>query len=430
MGLLDRLLGRKQEEKPAPELEIGELDRWIAERIEGRKSELVEDLSNVVDEILKSRDVVEEVVRDLEEYEFPPELKKKVFKPVLTSKPAYVKGMMDALKGMGPENPETYEELREFYAAVRKAMKTIEKVQLGKGRYLVVTFREYMLKIGGALNAILDSLKAMKEELEEAEREILEMKSLAAEAVELRDKLGIINAPVRGEGVEELRRRKQRLEKELEAFLEGEEHLRFLELEKKLRDLEERESSLRMRVINIIGPLRRSFRKLRKLMDTGKVECGDRKILDSYLDAPFEAFAAEDEACAGIKSLLGCLSKAIEDGTLKLRKKERRKILSMAEVSAGKLRELRASFHRLRKEKAEVSRRLQGSGAPEARRNLERELAAVEEDLRRMKEERRARAEEVERLRKAVPAAMRNLEERIRELTGEKIRLRKPSLEG
>ena len=430
MGLLDRLLGKKQEERPPPELDLRELDDWVAEKIEERKRELVEDLTPAVDEILKSRDMVEEVVRDLEEYEFPPELKKKVFKPVLTSKPAYVKGMADALRGMGPSNPETHEDLRDFYAAVRKAMKTIEKVQLGKGRYLMVTFREYMLKIGGSLNTILDYLKAMKEELEEAEKEIQRMENLAAEAAELRKKLDFINAPaVRGGETKELQKKKEQLERELREFLEGEEYRRFIELEEKLEKLEQAEGSLRMRVINIIGPFRRSFRKLRKLMEDEE-EYRIRKALDDYLDTPFEAFTAEDESCRGIKAILVCLRRAVEEGTLKLRRKERGKIMSMVAVSAEKLVELRAGFQRIREEKAEVAKEFEGSVAPEIKKNLERELAVIQGELERLEEEGRSRVEEVERLKAEVPGAIARLEEKIQEFTGEKIRLRKPFLEG
>ena len=430
MGLLDRLLGKKQEKKPAPELGIGELESWIAQRIEEKKKEVVEDLSHEVDEILKARDMVSDIVEELGEYEFPPEVKKKVYKPVLTSKPAYVKGMADALQSIGPVNPETYEDLRNFYTATKKAMKTVEKVQLGKGRYLMVTFREYMLKIGGALNTILDALKSMRDELREAEKEIGELQGLVAEVNELRKKQETVSSPPEGEGIEELRKKRLRLEEELRRFLDGAEYKSYIDLEKTLKDLREQESDLRMKVINIIGPFRRSFRKLRKLMEKDEAINKYRKALDKYLDAPFEAFAAEDESCSRIDGILRSLGRAIEEGTLKLGRKERRKVMSKVNVDLDVLRKLRSRLYSLRKEAADVEAEIRRSRIPEVRKSMERELAEVEAELRRMEEEWKSRVEEVERLKKEIPAVMKKLEEKIEKLTGEKVRLRRPAVEG
>jgi len=94
------------------------------------------------------------------------------------------------------------------------------------------------------------------------------------------------------------------------------------------------------------------------------------------------------------------------------------------------LRKLRSRLYSLRKEMADVEAEIRSSKIPEVRKSMERELAEVEAELRRMEGEWKSRVEEVERLKKEIPAVMKKLEEKIEKLTGEKVRLRRPVVEG
>lgn len=427
MGLLDRLLGKKEkeDEKPPRELSLGELDSWVKRRIEELQRGVVKNLANEVEEIKRAREDAEEIVRDLAEYEFPPDIKKKVFKPVLTSKPAYVKAMLEALKGIGANNPESFDEVEDFYITTRKTMKTIEKIQLGKGRYLMVTFREDMLKIGGALNTILDSLKNMEEELKETREKVASLKGILRKVKELRKRLRIHDGKsAEKREVERLRKRKKELEERYERLIAGEEYREYKWLEKKLAELEDRKSSLRMRVINIIGPFRRSFRKLRKLMEDNRIAYADLNTLDRYLNNPFEAFEREDRDCSRIKALLSALSSAIQEGVLKLRRREREKVALKIESEAGSLEELRRELHHLEREMAEVEARISKFRVLEDKKSIEREINAVDERLKHVLKELESAEEEQERLREEIPEVLAELQSDVERLTGEKVLLK------
>jgi DNA repair exonuclease SbcCD ATPase subunit len=425
MGFFERLLGKKQDEKPVIQLDLEELGDWLAKRIEKRKKEAVEGLTHGVEEILNARESAKEIVKNLGEYEFPPDLKKKVFKPVLTSKPAYVKAMLDALGSIGSRDPEGYEELKEFYSATQKSMKTIEKVQLGKGRYLAVTFREDMLKIGGALNTILEAVKSLGEGIKEAEKELTELEDLIARARELRKKIDSASTSPEGQRRgKALRKEKRRLEEKLGHLLEGRAYHERLELEARLEELQEEESDIRMKVINIIGPYGRGFRKLRKLMERDKVNYGDRRTLDNYLSNPFDTFALEERGCSKIRYLIGALGEAIHEGTLRLGKKEKEKVLYKITEESGKLTGLWEELHRLRKEAAEIQRKLRRSKVLQRKEALEREISVIEEELKHMDEEWKARIEEEEKLRAELPELLGELQKDVESLTGRRLKLR------
>jgi hypothetical protein len=168
LGFLDKLFGKKVEEEEKPlVIQLEGLGPWLERRIKETERDAIERLKPVMEEIQDSRDAAKEVVLEIKEYEFPPDIKKRVYKPVLTSKPAYAKAMLDGLGAIDSREARSFEDLEEFHKAVLNVMKVIQKTQLGKGRYMTIAFRDEMLKIGTALNRIIESLNALGEALKE-----------------------------------------------------------------------------------------------------------------------------------------------------------------------------------------------------------------------------------------------------------------------
>jgi predicted nucleic acid-binding Zn-ribbon protein len=426
LGFLERFFGKKEEKEL--ELSLGELEAWLERRVKEREDRAVEELVPQVEEVFDAREAAREIVKELGDYEFPADLKKRVYKPVLTSKPAYVKAMLDALGSISSRQPRSYEDLKGFHASTLRAMKTIEKVQLGKGRYLMVTFREEMLKIGSALNRIVDALKGIGEGLEEAEREISRIRNLIAKSRELKAKLELVNSPPETSAEEKkLEKEKKILEEKYRSLLESRAYREHMQLEEKLEELRKQKSLLRSRVINSLGPFQRSFRKFKKLVADGVVKYSDPSTLESYLHNPAEAFASESEGCEGIKLLLQSLEEAVKTGTLRLGKKEREKVLSKIKTETRELPELRRNLRKLEKDEAGAAARLRSSKIAEEKEALKRELLDLERKLQRLREEKKTKTEEAAKLKAETLKLAAEIRAEIEELAGRKVRVVLPS---
>lgn len=428
MGFLDRFFGKKEEEKEQPlEINLGDLEAWLEEKIREREEGAEEELRSVVERVFDARETAKEIVRDISDYEFPDDIKKRVYKPVITSKPAYTKAMLEALGGIGSKKPNTYEETRQFHTAALSAMKTIEKVQLSKGRYLVVTFREEMLKIGSALNSIVDALKTLGEELEAVKKETCSLRSLISRSAELKATLKFVNSPSEEEGKEQrLRKEKSLLEEKYRSLLDSDAYMEYIAAEGRLDEIKKNKSLLCSRVINSLGPFSRSLRKFKKLVKEGEVEYRELNTIDRYLQSPVEAFAAEDKGCRGIQRLLKSLEGAIQVDTLVLGDKEKSKVLSKIKAEEDKLPELWRELYNLGEEERKIETKL-NSKVIEEKKALERELSDLESRLKQAEKEKSVKAEEAGRLRAELQKLAAEIQEELEKLEGRKVRVVLPA---
>jgi hypothetical protein len=165
MGFLDKIFGKKEEEQVEPEaINIGldDLSALLIERQEAVHDEIMEDIGSLVEEMMEVKGEVLLILKELKAKDFPKEIKDRVPKPVRTAKPKYIKAMEDAIKSIRVEKRDTAG-YRTFHKKTMKTMKTIEKTQVGQGRYVAHSFEQDVLRIGGNLNRIIDAGKRVGE---------------------------------------------------------------------------------------------------------------------------------------------------------------------------------------------------------------------------------------------------------------------------
>ncbi len=412
-GFLDRFFGGEKREPSKLVLPLEELGDWLRDKIREEEDGAKKLLLKKAQEIFELKGEVEGVLEELEGHEFPEDVKKRVYKPVLTHRPTYVRGVREGISGItSPE--ESYQGLGKFHRTVVTALKAVEKVQLSQGRYLVVVFREEFLGLGGILNRIMDLNSGMKEILEEAGEKLELLSSLDSRRRELEEKLALSKGPrdekrELKEEISRLEREEGKKEEELSELEEGREYLEYLEAEEKWREREELAEELRSRALNLLGPKRRVFRKYKKVLkDREKRD----EALEGYIQDPASAFFSEGLGYPRLRGIMEELRGAMEDGSLALNEKERQRLRL-----EGQLDGLMGKFQEFQGMEPPDSRIV------ESRAELEKDLGRIRKELEHKKMEVGETEEKTRDLKAEVPRLKSGLEEELSELEGREVRV-------
>ncbi len=360
MGFLNRVFGREREEKDRSvdeqsRFDMSQLAALFDERLEKTQSQALEKTRSAVKEIIREKAASQDIVEQIKEIDFDDEIKDRTYKPIITSKPVYVRGMLEGLKGIRDVAPKDFEELAAFYDRVARSLKTIQTVQHKKGRYMSFAFQKETLSLGSHLNNILDAAARLEEELSRVSAVSEENEEILVEIDRLKSEIRRID-----EGAKKTAGKAQRL-KELEdeiIFLEQEikgqkdsaEYKKHLEIEEGLELAERSLGELDSRVNSLVSPLKRPFRKYEKLLESSGAK-RDKELLKKireYQKSPKQAFATEEQGDTVLEAILTGLKEMITKGDLPLSERERKKTLHrIGQLEGGVIAGLqrqRASF--------------------------------------------------------------------------------------
>lgn len=374
LGFLDKFFSRKGEQPLS--LDVKDLEKHVKAKIEAQKAEALEILLPEANEILEARERAREIIQALQEHEFPEEIKDRVYKPVLTSKPLYVRGILEGLQSIEPTQPD-FENLQNFYKNVLNALKTIQNTQLNQGRYLAEVFRDEVLKLGTVLNRIIDLTKAMGNSLEEESKALALLQGLGSKSAELVLRTKELQAAEKRDReieseISRLSTEIERVKKELVEFENSEVFKEYLKLAQQVEENKAKKAAFKSRALSLFGPLARVFRKYKKL--TGE------KAIEEHLTDPVASFF-EERGYAVFKSLLEGVEKAVKNGALYLDDREREKTIQKLDEVLAELHGLKGGFEKLIREEAQLQIKLSFSAAIKQKEEMEGAVQAYEETL-------------------------------------------------
>jgi hypothetical protein len=131
MGFLKRFFNRERPESPDMPLKLNlpEFEERLDKRLIENKDNVLKKSIPRIKEILNQNKIAIEIVEDLKELDFDEDIKDRTYRPIITSKPVYVRGMLEGLKGIKDREPQSFEELKTFNSNLAKALKSIQSVQ-------------------------------------------------------------------------------------------------------------------------------------------------------------------------------------------------------------------------------------------------------------------------------------------------------------
>ncbi|MBI4344263.1 MAG: hypothetical protein HY555_01615 [Euryarchaeota archaeon] len=419
LDLLRKIFGKREAEAEALVLEWRGLEGFLGGRMEALKEEAYKDLLPVADEIPAQREKALEVLEELEVHELPDEIKGRVYRPVLTAKPLYLKGMRDALGRMGPR-PRDFPDLLAFQNSVMASMKTVQIVQLGHGRLVASVFQEEILRLGTVLNRILDASRELKDgtnERVEALKKLELLREKARRFAEVKASAERLGAEKEGLGAKAagLEVEVERLGEELSRLLDGMGAERQKGLEAELEVCRKDLEGARAKAVSMVSPLRRALKKYKRLLDGKGAE---EALVEGLVEEPASLLGADGKE---LLPILDGLEASI--GGLDLDPRDREKALPRIAVLRSALPGLLTEFSALREKERALGAEIDASPFLMERAVLEARLRDAKETMAAVQQELDRREVESETLGKELETLMRVLGEGLSGLEGKEVKI-------
>lgn len=383
VGIFDKIFKREEKkELQAPcTMGLDDVETWVEETSKNRQEALVSEMQPVIDEILQLKDAAREIVEEIRDYKPPPEIKKRMFKPVLTAKPKYVKGILDGLDNIRPPANDTYDALVEFNARTVKALKIIHKTQLNQGHIIAMFFQEEIPHLGTVLNRVIDLQKSIEEGIEDREEIGERASSIKTAVAKLREAIDAERrlkdkAAKAQKEINALEAKRAEDEKELKRLREGTAYRKLADLERELAHVQEKLTTVEGRGRNLLGPLLRVLRKYAR----AAADKGTKRVTDTYVKNPQTTFFEETDGALVITRILNEVCAMAERGELALDKKEREKV-DNAIANLGSIKEEHTT---IKKEEQRLKEALASAAVKKEEATITAGLKQAEEDIKRL----------------------------------------------
>lgn len=412
VGIFDRIFKREEKTEPqAPcSMSLGDVDRWAEETSRERREGPVSETRPAIDEILQLKDDARKIVEEIRDYKPPPEIKKRMFKPVLTAKPKYVKGMLDGLDNIRPTADDTYNAIVDFNDRTARALKIIQKTQLSQGHMIATFFQEEIPRLGTALNRIIDLQKSIEEGIEDREGKEGRITSIKIAVAELREAIDVqehlkADAKKTQAEIDAMETKHTKSEEELKRLRKGKAYQELANIEEDLANVEERLATIESRGRNLIGPLLRVLRKYARVA-ADKVT---KRVTESYIKNPQTTFFEKADGAVIITRILKEVCAMAERGELAIDKKEREKV----DNAIASLSSIKEEHTAVKNEEQRLKDALASSSVKKEEAIITAELKNAEEDIKRLRAEvestkagAKEKKKEIKRLKKQLEEGM------------------------
>jgi len=423
LNFFDKLFGKQKivTREESIKFRLSELDDWLRDKVDERKKRIYKEAAPILGEISKGIKNIKNLALEIDDLECPNEIPERVRKVIITSKPAFIRGILDAIKDV-EEGPRE-EDLEEFNGKLQNALSTLLKVSIGKGRYLPLAFGEELERIKRESKYLFEKKKELEELIGDNELKYIEkdfeilkerfllLSSLDRESMKFADELG------------KLKSERERLQSEYKGIDQTEGFKDLLEKEHRLREIKEKMRGIENYIYNLLTPLKRPLRRFRRfIQEKGTSEGISIREIEDYIQNPMGMFLSVK--CRDINLLLEGIKRAIDKGELGIKEREKKKTISkINSVLSSDLEKLKEDFLFLKKEKERISKEIESSSILLKKRDLEnrmarinREIALKDDEREKIKRKRGKLDGEIERLK-------RGLEKRLGELENKRVSL-------
>lgn len=418
MNFFDKLFGKQNVKRDESiKFRLGELDDWLRDKGEGRKKRIYKEAAPILGEISKGIKNIKNQALKIDALKCPHEIPERARKVIITSKPAFIRGILDAIKDVEEEPRE--EDLEAFNGKLQNALSTLLKVSIGQGRYLPLAFGEELEGIKRKSKYLFEKKKELEElvgdnELKDIEKdfEILKerfllLSSLDKESMKFTDELG------------KLKSERERLQSEYKGVDQTKGFKDFLGKEHKLKEIKEKREGTENYIYNLLTPLKRPLRRFRKFIQE-KGTPGEISIreIENYIQNPMEMFLSVE--CKDINLLLERMKRAIDKGELGIKEQEKKKTISkINSVLSSDLGKLKEDLLFLKGAEEKISNEIESSSVLLKKRDLEnrisrinREIALKEDEIEKIKRKRGKLDGEIEELKRDLEERLSNLEDK------------------
>lgn len=373
MGLLDGLLGKKEAEVKVERIEFSQLPDWMAEQKE-RLGGPDERTAKVVEKLPEVLEKTEERLGELEEADMSREVEQRVQAIVSSSRDNYVSKVRKLLDGIYPGSGAI-----ELSDKLGEVLEKVKKTDRKYGQRANFGFPGKLSKVKKELNGLVDASNRLNELLEEKKEKLKLLRAAEKELKKVEKAAGEL---------EKLEERKEAAEKELKKAQaekredeEGVEEISHSEraekleaMEGELEGLKARKRELETFVLNVLGPLKRVFKKYARAVKEGKASGIN---VGKYADDPAGTYLWGEHT---LPELLAKMQKAVQTGVLELGPGESEKALKkIRAISFSYLEKARSDYNRTTSRIRSIEVKMKDMGIGREVEKLKREIGSLEE---------------------------------------------------
>lgn len=427
MNILNKIFGKKEKVAKPLTLDLDQVEETLVSKIGDEK--IYDEGEYIVREVSEILERIKKIMRDMERYRFPRDIEKKIYKPVKTSKPLYIKGILEGVRNIEVPESLNYENSRRFHKSLLNALKIIHKVQLSHGRYVAVVFRELVLKLGTELNRLIDLTKELDEILKQRDEGITQLHELSHLQEEIKNRIKEkMKAKEKKtelkQKIKELAIEKNNLQEELKGIKDSEASKDYVDLKQKLEDIKKEKNNIRLTILNQLGPLKRVLRKFQRLLEDGEYKTDlPQEMIEGYISRPVETFLSDSSHAIG--DLLEMLVESIKEGKIKLKHREGEKVIrKIHEILKSDFKNLRDNYEKIQLQEDKIKDKISEIKVLDKVEDIKDRLKINEDDTVKLENQLKRISDEVARSKKTIPKLKRDLENGLSETLNKTIKIK------
>ncbi|MFZ2455507.1 MAG: hypothetical protein WAX07_03420 [Candidatus Altiarchaeia archaeon] len=377
MKLPGWLVGRFKGKGDHAEYSLEELDAILRADCAKIKEEDYAGAAPVLKDIYESFENMRRMALEIKELECPDDLNPRIKTVIRTAKPEYVREVLEALKENGRGAKK---DLQAEKKAIGETMDMLAKAVMGPGKYLHMAYAEDIDRVRKELK----NLAVKKKELEETSGGENDAWDLSNEIAILRERLMHRDSLEKERDdtekkLEALKEEERTLAREESLIEEGSDYQEFLGKKEALQKIECVKEEKENQVYNLLTPLKRPLKILRKsLEDKGKID-SSLKEMERIADDPVYSFCSEGSM--NLPMLLTALKRDI-DGNPDIKAEEKSRVRhKISAIEGANLEKMREEIISFRKHAAELSDAIGGAPIQKIRAENIKELERIHRDL-------------------------------------------------
>ena len=411
MNFFDKLFGKQEvEKKDEKTLEFSKLAAWLEKERKERSEKSYKETKPIVKKISSALSEIKEIAEGMKENEISGDIPQRARKVILVSAPMFVQSLTDSVSFDYKTDIVTFQKTLDL------CLDKIGKLLVGKGRYLPIAFSDEIERIGKRANDVLNYRDELRKRIPKDEKRENVMNVYGRingyfeKLRELEKNLKKTNA-----NLEELKKEKPSLEKNLRAIEKSNELREFLNGEEDLKRLKSETDEIRNKVNNYLSPLQRPLKKFEKFSEESEKDC---KEIDRYIETPVEEFFLDENF--SIEDILGELNEAILLKKIELKPQEEKKVFYAFE-NLEELKKLGERYKEIMSDEKNKKTELTNSGIANEKNEILKEIESVNKNIEVHENELNKIKTNISELKENILQEKKVLEEFIGEIEGSEI---------
>ena len=404
MGFLDRFRGNQEAEAKVEKVEFSQLPDWLAMR----KKEMSEGLGERARPVLsRVPRVLEDIGKRLDEMggaEMQKDVQQRIKSLVSSSRDNYVSKVGRLLQEIDIEADPL-----ELSDEINDALEEIKKVDAKYGQRVNFGFKKELSNVKRELNNLVGMSDEVNGLIRERREKLKILKGAEKELGKINDKLGELKVLEDREReasntVMDARFQKKKAEKRVDEVEHSDRAESLTSINLELEELKAKKQEAETFVLNVLGPLKRIFKKYARAVKEGRV--GGINV-ERYADDPVETYLRGEHT---LPDLLAKMQKAIQTNILDLGPGE-------SEKSLKKIRAISFSYlEKARSEYNAIVSRIRTLEMQAKEMDIGKEIEKMRREIEGLDRKIESESKRVERIRGDIEEKKRELEELNRAL--------------